>query len=134
MGLRTVLPSFPTARRRSAPLAPFLQSSPPPSRHRRPHSYLSPSEGQPVATRHLARNRKASIRRLCFNSRAGCLSGDNAFRSDWLPEKGGLEPPVSREAFQKESGRKGWLSFASNSVGSLERMSSLAVRYYFQRL
>src|SRR5260370_30301127 len=116
MGLRTVLPSFPTARRRSAPLAPFLQSSPPPSRHRRPHSYLSPSEGQPVATRHLARNRKASIRRLCFNSRAGCLSGDNAFRSDWLPERGRLEPSVSREFLARENRRKCSRSLASKRL------------------
>ena len=56
MGLRTLSRSFRAARQRSTALAPFLQSSPPPSRHRRSHSYLSPSEGQPVATRHLTPN------------------------------------------------------------------------------
>src|SRR5580658_9218048 len=55
-GLRQVLPSLPATRRRASRLAPLLQPSSPSSRHRRSHSYLSPSQGQPVATRHLTPN------------------------------------------------------------------------------
>ena len=35
---------------------------------------------------------------------------------DWLPEQGGLEPPVSRETFAKEKPREYWRKFALKSV------------------
>jgi hypothetical protein len=41
-------------------------------------------------------------------SRFATGSGDNAFRYDWLVERGGFEPPVSREVFPKENTRECW--------------------------
>ena len=46
----------------------------------------------------------------------GCLSADNAFRSDCLPERRRLEPPVSREFLPRENRRKYSRSFASKSA------------------
>ena len=56
------------------------------------------------------------------------LSGDYAFLYDWLLERGGLEPSVSREVFPKENGRQCWGFFPSKSANVVQRMSSLSVR------
>ena len=46
---------------------------------------------------------------------------------DWLLERGGLETPVSREAFRNENSREYWRTFALKSV----RSSRERVRFQF---
>ncbi len=54
------------------------------------------------------------------------------YSDDWLPEQGGLEPPVSREDLPTENGAAvGDLSRGDSSI--LRRVSSPSVRYEFCR-
>ncbi len=47
-------------------------------------------------------------------------------------ERGGFEPPVSRETFAKKNLREYWRNFSSTSASILQRVSSPSVRYEFR--
>jgi acetyl xylan esterase AXE1 len=53
--------------------------------------------------------------------------------ADWLPERGGFEPSVSRETFAKENLGEYWRNFGSKSASILGGVGSRSVRYGFPR-
>src|ERR1019366_9161299 len=56
----------------------------------------------PAAPVSLSRTTCANMRSIFY------LFAENAEIADWLAERGGFEPPVSREVFPKENGRECW--------------------------
>jgi len=61
------------------------------------------------------------------------FSGENAKIEDWLAEQGGFEPPVSREGFPKENGRKCWRYYASQIRWHLPENEFVFSSYNFRR-
>jgi hypothetical protein len=60
-------------------------------------------------------------------------SAENAKIRDWLAEQGGLEPPVSREGFAKENGRKCWKLFRVTIRWHLPENEFVFRSYNFRR-
>ena len=76
----------------------------------------------------IGREFSLSVLKAVVSKPEGRQTGDTAFRCDCLLERGGFEPPVSREGFPKENPSEYWRNFASKSVGVVRRTSSPSVR------
>ena len=55
------------------------------------------------------------------------FSAESAEIADWLAERGGFEPPVSREVFPRGTPREYWENFAAKFASIVQRTDSPSV-------
>src|ERR1019366_5638863 len=96
------------------------------SNRRRDRSSLCSEPSLFTTTRSAAEYSERAENQQCYE---GTHPEITRFRCDCLAERGGFEPPVSREVFPKENLRDCLRNFLSRSADIVQRMSSLSVQY-----